>query len=445
MNKIKFLALLMALMLALGAPIACADAAESAPDVETAETAEAADVAEDAEPAAVPAAEDQETAELDVEPNTPDTVLATVNGAEITYEEVKYYYDAIVAQYSGMFDMSDPQISTVIKQMAISYAVTEQVVLQKAQELGVAELSEEDIARLVQEADEAYQGVYDQYLAMFAGQGADEEQQASATEAFLSSNGYTREAVLEQMKSNEVYQRVFATVSDGIALSEDELRQIFDGKVLAAKETYAENLAQFDADSGEGAVYYVPEGVRAVKHILVMMDGAEAAELKSQRATLEAMAEDDEGLSEVQAKIDELMAPVQARLDEIGAKLDAGEDFQALIDEYGEDPGMQEGSPYRETGYYLSEATTTYDPPFQAAAMALTEVGQVSEPVLGAYGFHFIRYDHDLPSGEADFEAVKAELMESELSAKKSEAQSLAVEDWTNAATIETFVERFTD
>lgn len=69
---------------------------------------------------------------------------------------------------------------------------------------------------------------------------------------------------------------------------------------------------------------------------------------------------------------------------EVLEKISAGEDFDALIAEYGKDPGMERNK----DGYVF-----TYDQmikPFEEASFALS-VGEISEPVLGTYGYHIIK------------------------------------------------------
>ncbi len=452
MNKLSILAL--ALALALCAPLALADttaaevaetaAVETAAPVETAvaeapdgtplptEDASAADAAAVPEATAAPAL-------------TLSTVLATVNGVDVSYADVKKYYDTIAAQYGSMFDVTDPSISGPLKEMSINYAVTEQVVKQKAQELGLDKFTDEELAELQANADESYKQAYDQVAAMFTSQGIAADQLQSTVEAYLADYNYTPSVIFGQMKDAKLFERAFNTVTGDLDIEEAELKVLFDERVAAAKAAYEANLGQYDTDVSSGnVIYFVPEGVRSVKHILVKMDGAEAAELKNALAELDALPEDDPGRAALVEKIEGLKAPVQAKLDEIQQKIDAGEDFNALIDAYGEDPGMMEGQPNRDTGYTLSASTTIYDPPFQAAAMALEKPGDVSEPTLGAYGYHFIRYDHDIESKEADFEVEKAAMKEAELSARKTELQNQAIEAWTAAATVETFPDRFT-
>ena len=105
---------------------------------------------------------------------------------------------------------------------------------------------------------------------------------------------------------------------------------------------------------------------------------------------------------------------MQDTLDEIQARIDAGEDFQALIDEYGEDPGMQD-EPTATVGYYVSADSTVWDTAFRDAAMLLANVGDISEPVLGMSGIHIIRYEGDVTPGAVPLEEVRGQLFDEAL------------------------------
>ncbi len=445
MNKLSLIAL--ALILLLCAPLALADAAP-------AETAAPAEAMQAAEPAAEPAeaaapAESTQAAEPAAEPAAPaltmQTVLATVNGVDVTYADVVKYYNSITAQFGQMYDITDPSIAGPLKEMSINYAVTEQVVKQKAKELGLDTFTDEEMQAMQLKVDDNYKKALDQISALFVNQGLAEDQVESTAVAYLESNNYTPETVLAQTKDSELFARVFATVTGDLDMEEEALKALFDQKVAAAKEAYAKSLAQYDADVKSNAIiYYVPQGVRAVKHILINMDRTEAAELKNTIAKLDALPQDDPGRAELEKKIADLKAPVQAKLDEIMAKVAAGEDFEALIDAYGEDPGMKQGAASRETGYEMNKDTTQFVPEFQAAGMALEKPGDVSEPILTDFGYHIIRYDHDIESKTAEYEATKIALKEAALAEQRTALQNEAIEAWSAAATIETFPDRFT-
>ncbi len=405
-----------------------------------------AQATETAAPQAVP----QETAAPEATsapqpPLTPETVLATVNGQDVTYTQVSKYFNMMRQTYAQQMDMNDPEVIKLLKEVSTNYAVTERLILQKAHELGLDQFTEEQIQDFKKQADEAFeQAVTSSIPRFYTIEG--EDAQRKAAEEYLNTNGFTPETVAEQIQEGEAYKRVLESVSGGIQVSDEDLRASYDQKVEEAKAKYAQDKGQFDMDSMYGAeIWYTPEGVRAVKHILVMMDQAQAAELKTVLEQLAGLPEGDAGRAELEKKKEELLVGIGPRLDEIQQKITAGEDFQALIDQYGEDPGMREGAPNRETGYYLNDATKVFEMPFTQAALALGKPGDVSEPVLASRGYHIIRYDHDVPSGPVDFETVKESLRAAELDAKKQQAESDALTKWQAEAKTELFLDRFTE
>ena len=87
----------------------------------------------------------------------------------------------------------------------------------------------------------------------------------------------------------------------------------------------------------------------------------------------------DAAFAKIQEKTDGILASARAE----------GADFEALIKEHNEDLGQPD------TGYAVHAATTTYVPAFTAGAMALTQIGDISEPIRTNYGYHILRYEKD--------------------------------------------------
>ena len=78
----------------------------------------------------------------------------------------------------------------------------------------------------------------------------------------------------------------------------------------------------------------------------------------------------------------------KVKADEVYARLQAGEDFDTLMNEFSEDPGLQQ----EPDGYVFTK--NQMDPAFEEAAYAL-QVGQMSGIVKGSYGYHILlRVDH---------------------------------------------------
>lgn len=93
----------------------------------------------------------------------------------------------------------------------------------------------------------------------------------------------------------------------------------------------------------------------------------------------------------------------RAKIDSALAKLKAGEDFAKVADEYSEDPGSkQKGG---DLGYIARRSTVRE---FDEAAFKL-EVGQISDVIKTAYGFHILKLTDkkSYPAFEQDREDLK--------------------------------------
>ena len=122
------------------------------------------------------------------------------------------------------------------------------------------------------------------------------------------------------------------------------------------------------------------------------------------------------------------------------AKAAAGEDFDALIETYGEDTGML-AEPAKTRGYLVCEGLALYEQNFQDAAMALANVGDVStELVETSYGYHILQYTCDIEGGAVEYtDEIKEAIHEEMLTAAQDAAYDAAVTQWVSEAKVETF------
>ena len=390
------------------------------------------------EAASTPAPAEAVPAEATAAPATdPNKVVATVDGENILYSDLENYFNMIASQYTNMgMDVNDASIRPILMEQAMDYAIQIMVMEHQAAAQGLDKLTDEDLAGLEKKATDDYNNYMTSFVDSLKQSGAAEADAKAQAEAYLTSYGVTLDVLKDQYKKSEVLTRLQKSVTDSVQVTEEQVKTAFDEKVASQKTSYDETPGSYcDAKLSGGAVYYTPAGVRTVKHILIKPEKIdEINQLKTKIADT-ATAEADK--TDAQAKLDELLKEAQPKVDEVVAKIKAGDDFQALIDAYGVDPGMQSGET-AQTGYYVA-AGASYDQAFLDAAMALKSVGDVSDPVLGSYGYHIIRYEADVPSGTVDFETVKETLSAEALKTAQQDAFTKALEEWKAAAKIENF------
>lgn len=93
----------------------------------------------------------------------------------------------------------------------------------------------------------------------------------------------------------------------------------------------------------------------------------------------------------------------EERIGEVAAKIRGGEDFAAAAREYGQDSTAEQGG---DLSFFTREQMVK---PFADAAFSLA-VGEVSEPVRTAFGFHLIKVEEKQPATQRTLDEVREEL-----------------------------------
>ena len=385
------------------------------------------------------------------------TVVATYDGGEITageamslfnssYNEMYYMYQ----YYLGM-EMSADQVRDLME-VTLTDMVRFRIAAKHFDENHT--LSEEELAQAEADAqayyDEAYAELYESAV------GDNEEDRAAATLVLLKEVGMDQETNLAntilQAKATRMEEILCAEVE---APSEEDLLYTYEQQLISDEEAYSFSDGAFESAmlEDEPNVCWIPDGYRTVKHILVTpdedlmntyMDAVYALEdqeyvLEDLRFELDSLLDNDAettdeadllrteddiraDIENAEAFLPQLQADLQAAeqacldsmkpvTDEIYARLAAGEDFEALMAEYGEDPGMQ-SEPLSSRGYYVGAASANWEQNFINGAMALESIGDYSaEPVLSGSGVHIIYYASDVTGGPVPYEQVRDSLM----------------------------------
>jgi len=269
-----------------------------------------------------------------------DSELFTVDGTGVTAEEYCFWLTSAVMQQKYYGFLADDaaweetladgsETLQALKDDAMETAKLYQVIRNKAAEYGVT-ITEEDQATMDQQVAEVEEnsGGADAFNAVL-------EEQAISREGFL--------------RLNEVY---------------------FLNQGLKAKLEETGELAVTDADLD---AFIEEQGIYAAKHILL-----------STRRTLEDGSYEDFSDEEKEA----VLQQANDLREQLKAAGDSEELFDELMNEYSEDGRDENGDLAYPQGY-------TFVPPgqmvseFEQGARAL-EVGQISDPIQTAYGYHII-------------------------------------------------------
>jgi len=387
------------------------------------------------------------------------TPIIEVAGKTITKGEIKAQIEAIhdyneqmYTYYYGMtYDRTSEAAQADAQAQAIQGIIESAVVDAKMAEYGCDTFTDEELAEMEVTAQEDYDLYYDS-VKNFYFSGTEltgDELEAAIKAEMLNMVGFNSlEGALDQIKYTKSQEKLMAIMNEGVTVSEEELTTEYTTQVEIAKETYTADPALYGTALTDGETpYYAPAGYRYVKHILLQFteeDQTAISDLETAISDKETQimalgeAEDATALNaeltalqaDLAAAQEAAYANLQPTVDEITAKLAEGADFDALITEYNEDPGMTaEG-----VGYAVSEASTDWVDEFRTASMALANVGDVSAPSRSSYGIPTIMYAADIAEGEIGLETVRETLTAELQAAKESENVSAMLAQWVEEA-----------
>ena len=423
---------------------------------------------------------DEDIAKLD---KAYSATVATYDGGVVTANDVVgdftniYTQTYYMYQYYFGYSLTADDVHYIMED-SINEFVRSAIVAEHFDE--TMELTEEELAEVETLAQEQYDSAY--ASALSAAEGKTDEAREANARVMLRQDGMTYEAIYaSQLRSTKVTKMEQALRDAVTEVSDEELQAAYEAKVAEDEETYTDGRS-FESDmAGSSAIVcWMPEGYRTVKHILLIPEdelmsayNAAVSALATAQSTrdgyqaeMDALNDDDatEGqrsAEEIQADIDAAEADVASaqsavdaaaqacldsvkdKTDEIYARLEAGEDFNALIAEYGEDPGMQ-NEPTSSRGYCVSTASVQWEVNFRDAAMALANVGDYTmEPVLSGSGVHIIRYESDVTAGPVALSEVHDALYEQTLTEKKEANVNDTIAAWVTERNVSIDVEAF--
>ena len=217
-----------------------------------------------------------------------------------------------------------------------------------------------------------------------------------------------------------------------VASSSTEVEEYYNHKVEQDKAAYSADLSAYEKDNAYDslAVMYHPEDYVRFKQILIAMPKEQADKIDSLSSDLSEVnteltimtvqkGEEDSGVirlrqqkSDLEQELEQVrqegLAQIKSRADEVLEKVKAGEDFDALVEQYGEDEGMK-SNPYKTYGYLICQKSEGFEPAIKAAVLELSGVGAVSEELTATdYGYHIFKIVEEIKKGPRPLEEVRS-------------------------------------
>lgn len=356
-----------------------------------------------------------------------NTVVAEVNGENILYGEVQDIYEQQILYYGiTEADENDPEQADLIKNMKsmiLENLIYEKLVAQKAREAGYTVTSQ-----TLEQARVDFEGIMEAVAEELKAQASEDESEnvdyaekaREYVENQLKALGKTQDQYISLMAEYAMVEKFMDDIVKDIQGTDEDIVNYYDTQLELQKES----PSSFDGWDVE--LYRLPE-VR-VKHILVALP-------EDQKTEYDKLLNEGKE-EEAKSYLDEKLKAIYPKAQEVYDKAKSEDDFEKLIEEYGEDPVMvdnEEGYIVRQDGEYVKE--------FEDEAFKLGQ-GEISKPVATRFGYHIIKSYEKTPEKTYSFEEKKEEIKSIVDAQKKSEKWDAGVEEWMKTAVINRYEDR---
>ena len=404
--------------------------------------------------------------------------------------DVKIYYDMYSNALSNYYyyiqqgTIDGETAHEMIKKQLINYGVT----LNKIHELGLeAQLTDEEKAEIAEDVQSSLDSALSSYKVDESITDEDEIYNAKLEQlkAELKKNGTSFKDYMadleESATENFLFNKLREMEDAKVTLTDEEAEAYFNEQAPKDAESYDnEHVSDFytaysNYIAGNGIIpFFIPDDVFLVKHLLIKYTTKDDTSKKEHPAVPEDGLDGEYGVFDKDAK---------ANINAIVAELEKGitfEEFLDLIDQYGEDPGVQseitegddqraEGA-YHDTGYVMHEdLSKKWAEEFYYASMKLYK-GEDWEPAVDededkddkdsdadseeepktydityyeltdgkkiarvetTNGVHFIVINETLTPGQINYSEHADNIKEFRLKELQDEHYTKAVEEWT--------------
>lgn len=293
-----------------------------------------------------------------------DGPMATVNGVELPRAPLVKEMKTTVERFKKAKHEVRPALRERLKDNVVHRLIDAEIIRQQAKKLGV-EITDAELVKSWQEHRARY---------------GDE----AAFRLFLEKAGTTEEDVKDQFKQNLLREKVFASVSGAVKVTDEQLRDF-----------YEKNRERYDE----------PEQIRA-SHILLRV--APDATPDQKKKILE------------EAK-------------SLLKKAKKG-DFAELAAKHSQDVTRSQGG---DLGWFPKGRMVK---PFEDAAFALKD-GEISDVVETTFGYHVIKRTGYKAGSVKSFEELKPRIERQVIARDRNEAIRNALKKWQDEAKIEIFIQ----
>ena len=381
--------------------------------------------------------------ELNYERDMAQTVIK-VDGQEVTKAEYANNYYHVIQTYMyfrgyTLKQIKDPKTASDIKESAINATIANKIMEIKAGEYGCYEFTQDDLDDIQAQYDDFIDSYRKESKAKIEGDeinaGLSQEELDALIEedylATLEGLGFEEETYMQGLKDQKAVEKLKAIITEADEPTESEIQSAYNAKVAEQKQAFIEGTSDYVSmvSGGYSTIYYHLPDTRKVKHILIGFPEEVQAQINQLR--------DDGDDAGADLLIKEELAKIKDEADEVYALAKDGADFDELIAEYGDDPGMEDSDTY-----VVVKGNSKYVKEFTDGVYSLENVGDITQPISSDFGYHIILYAEAVPEGAVPLDQVKDELKETLIADEKNELYSTQLDEWRDQMKIRVYKSR---
>ncbi|MCH5208167.1 MAG: hypothetical protein J1F04_04735 [Oscillospiraceae bacterium] len=326
---------------------------------------------------------------------SPETVVAKptrfcfTGELDITYEEFSKEYMFYLKSYGITEEPSTEEMCKELRNNIINNQIYDKVMLLKAKEYGCDVLTDKE----KQEIQEEFEAEIELQIKDL-GESADYSDLPEGTEitdemklergkqefeSILEACNMTRDNIYKWIESYRISQKLLEKIKEDIDPQEAE--DILNEYIDEIKAIYETDPAAYE--QGDYYVFWIPEGSRRIKHVLLGFDDETMSAIREYREN-----GDDEAADALRKEKTAEFAEKQA---EVEKALDDGADWNEILLNYSSDAA---GSSLYPDGYLVVPNGTAYVAEFQEASFIPEEIGE-RITCVSDYGLHIMIYASD--------------------------------------------------
>ncbi len=362
----------------------------------------------------------------------------------ITFEEFYKEYSFICAN-AGLNDTKDDASAKLYRQSIIEMIASEKIILKKAEELGLAELTADEMKKVEEEYQKNLDGWYNTFSAQaqnelgIKGNSTTSDTSGSLTDDdkakikekskelfnnYIKNFGLTEDTFLIWAKNSFVVEKVMEYTYKDVKVTDDEVDKYINDLIAEAEKTYKEDVSKYEKNTQYGTVW-LPEGSRNVKHVFIGISTIDAAEISAARNESGANQEEidklrDEKLAEIKEKAEAAYKKATAEGD------DKEKNFDAVLKEYSHDYNAS----LSDQTITVIKGTKSLTDTLYNAIFDLEKPGDISALIPTDLGYYFFYYKEDAKITDEDITVQKKNVYEGMLTERQNKKADETLTKW---------------